>query len=293
MTPPKNLKGDAIGQNAVDASLQLDSSPPLHKQVIGHTNIGSGREKNQDAASAYFISQDKTPRFILTLADGLGYYHHSEKAAYYAVTRIPVELSKGKNLVSSCGELHAELGKEAEKDEKNNEGSTTVVLADIIGDKATIANIGDSRCYLIRNRKIVYQTRDQTVLELMVTQGLKFDDPGFFRRHPLRNVLLNALGTPEPIYQFEESGKIVHKKTGSPAIDQLDLRKGDFLLLVSDGVYANLYDEELVGIINSETWENLEDHLHTSLQGILISGKTHFNEPSNPDNYTFIIYRHV
>ena len=176
---------------------------------------------------------------------------------------------------------------------KEDRGATTLILCDIVGDLLKVATIGDSRAYLIRNERVVYQTEDQSMLTLLVQSGKIPNDRKILRRHPYRNVVLNALGSPEATYEFIEKGKRVIRESGLPIVDQVRLEKGDFLFLATDGVFTNLVDDEIVRMVSQGPWEGLEEKMSAALDSILTSRRTHLDEEANPDNYTFIVYRHL
>lgn len=278
MGKKEQMKAKAVGGNVSDAILS-------GKQVFGRTNIGAGRQKNQDAAAIH-ISKSS---LILAVADGLGFYAHSEKAAHKAVTEIPLGLPYQK--------LHQELIAKlpyAERGEKGKDfGATTLILARIGGGKVALDNIGDSRAFQMREGKIIRQTRDQSAIELMQAQGLLEKDPTLLRRHPLRSVLLNALGSPEPTYRFfNEEGKITDLEAGVPLSEEWDLQSGDWIVLATDGFYNNLPEKELIELCEQTPWARLNEALHEAMQKIFRTGKNSAGEASSPDNYTYIVYRH-
>lgn len=294
------LQGVAVGNNISDAILNFEEKSPLSRCVIGRTNIGKGRDKNQDAASGYFCDC-AAPSIILTIADGLGYYENSEKGALDAVTRIPEWCCEGEKIPVSFRLLHAELIQRYPYQIKgypivgrttNDRGATTVVMASIHQDHLTLAYAGDSRAYLIRDGHIIFRSRDQGMVELLVSRGHIPNDPALLRRHPQRNVLLNALGSPESSYQFEVNGQIVTRQTGDPAIEELELEKNDYLLLATDGVFTNLTDDNMIRLITKIPWENLNENISQCIQNIFNSNKTDWGEVANFDNYTYVVYRH-
>src|SRR5690349_21573138 len=97
------LFGEAIGLNVKDAPLKAD---PLlfHEKILGRTNIGFGRQKNQDALSLYF--DDENDKIYMAIADGLGCYMFSERASYEAVLQVPKKVADGLDILRSVEELH-------------------------------------------------------------------------------------------------------------------------------------------------------------------------------------------
>lgn len=306
------MEGKALGPNVREGSLRGALPVSVSERVIGRTSIGAGRERNQDAASVYASQIEGRRRLFLSVADGLGFYLHSEKSSFEAVTAIPRALAKGEEVIGVCRRMHEQLfsfypyesragdelveGRlpEDETDpKKEDQGATTLVLCDIAGDLLRVASVGDSRAYLIRNEKIVYQTEDQSMLTLLVRTGKLPDDRKILRRHPYRNVVLNALGSPEVSYEFVEADRRVIRESGLPVVNEVPLEKGDFLFLATDGVFTNLVDDEIVRMISQGPWETLEKKISGALDGILKTGRTHLDEEANPDNYTFIVYRNI
>ncbi len=282
------LEGGFIGDNVRDACLEEKLSPFLKERVIGRTNIGKGRKKNQDAASAYSYPDSKNnSHLVLTVADGLGAYRCAEKASTYVVQEIPRLISETGDSSSAFETVHQSLVRKMDEDT----GSTTVVLAEISNDHLRISNVGDSRAYVIRGPEIVFQTRDQSMVELMLKEGRIA--PEMARRHPLRNVILNSVGSPEATYQFIEEGKRVVKLSGLPTTSEFTLKKGDAVLLASDGFFTNFLENEIIQMITKTPWKELNQKMTDAIQQILKVGLTTIGELANPDNYTYLVYRHL
>ena len=106
---------------------------------------------------------------------------------------------------------------------------TTLVAVFIRGRKATIVNVGDSRCYGIDQEGITQITKDHSLAQLMVDRGEM--TPETSKNFPGKNLITRAIGT-EPVIMCD----IFHR----------DLRKGDFLLLCSDGRSNLLDDQEML-----------------------------------------------
>lgn len=305
------LEGKALGPNIREASLENLPSF-LADRVVGKTSIGQGRERNQDAASAFIYQIGEEKHLTLSVADGLGFYLHSDKSSFDAVTHIPRALANGEDVVGICRKTHEKLyslypyesrisdeaveghlPEDGAESKKEDRGATTLVLCDIVGDLLRVASIGDSRGYLIRKGRVAYQTEDQSMLTLLLRSGKIPDDRKILRRHPYRNVVLNALGSPEATYEFIENGKRVIRESGLPVVDEVRLEKGDFLFVATDGVFTNLVDDEIVQMISQSPWEGLGEKISDNLDSILSTHRTHLDEEANPDNYTFIVYRHL
>ena len=142
----------------------------------------------------------------------------------------------------------------------NGMGST--LCAAVICDKiALVANVGDSRCYLLRQGQLAQVTEDHTAVAMLLRQGLL--SPEEAARHPDRHAITRAIGV-EPAVQ--------------PDYTTIDLAPGDALLLCSDGLYNTLPPGELAG----------------TLQEILRGGDIHTliakaNAAGGPDNITAVL----
>jgi serine/threonine protein phosphatase PrpC len=104
----------------------------------------------------------------------------------------------------------------------------TLTAVFVRGTEAYIAEVGDSRGYLLRNGRLRQMTRDQSMVQLLVDQGVLTREDA--RRAPGKNVILQAVGLAPDV---------------RVAIGRLELRRGDRLMLCSDGVSNQITDEEL------------------------------------------------
>ena len=134
---------------------------------------------------------------------------------------------------------NTQLLREASDNETMSGMGTTMVLVTIVGHYAYVANVGDSRLYLVDENKISQITKDHSLVEEMVRMGeISRDDA---RNHPDKNIITRALG----------AGRDVD-------VDFFDIRltPGDILLLCSDGLSNMVPDEDIRQVIRtSETLE--------------------------------------
>jgi PPM family protein phosphatase len=139
---------------------------------------------------------------------------------------------------------------------------TTVVAAISTNRFVTIANIGDSRCYLLNETGFKQVTEDHSLVnELVRTGQISREDA---EHHPRKNVLLRALGT---------------EKAVEMDIKTIIFEEGDILLLCSDGLSNKVNEKEMVEILTNE--ESLEQKA-----GTLISLA---NDNGGEDNITLVI----
>mgnify|MGYP002622721316 CR=1 FL=1 len=112
---------------------------------------------------------------------------------------------------------------------------STATLAGLLGGNVYVAQVGDSRAYLVRRRHAARLTRDQSLVQDLIDAGvLDENDPGGVNR----NMILQALG-PTP--------------TVEPAVTYHELRQGDVLLLCSDGLSGVVDDGEIQEAVSSAT----------------------------------------
>ena len=106
---------------------------------------------------------------------------------------------------------------------------TTLVAALIKGREVTVVNVGDSRCYHVSSNGIRRVTTDHSLVQMMVDRGDL--TPERARTYPGKNYITRAIGT-EPVAQCD--------------VFQLDVERGDFLLLCSDGLSNMMDDQEIL-----------------------------------------------
>jgi len=108
----------------------------------------------------------------------------------------------------------------------------TAVLVD--GDTAFVAEVGDSRAYVLRSGQLKQITHDQSLVQMLVDQGLM--DKEEAERSSRKNILLQAMGSVDEVHA---------------AIGQVVLRRGDKLLLCSDGISNAISHDELRDILTA------------------------------------------
>lgn len=109
----------------------------------------------------------------------------------------------------------------------------TFTAAGIDGDKAYFAQVGDSRCYLVRNGKIAQVTKDQSLVSQLVEAGHITEEEA--EQHTYKNVILQALGAQPRV---------------NVIVDRIRLRRGDIILLCSDGLSGKVKGIEMLKVIN-------------------------------------------
>ena len=200
------------------------------------TDIGKRRSINEDCVYASDQPVGNLPN-LLIVADGMGGHNAGELASRFTVESIVDYIGKAAEdrpipLLSYAIHHANENVIEKAKTDKSLEGmGTTVVAATIQGSYLYVANVGDSRLYLI-DKNITQITRDHSLVEEMIRVGeLKREEA---RTHPDRNVITRAIGVKEPV-----------------RIDFFDMKleKGDIILLCSDGLTNMVEDRDILKIV--------------------------------------------
>ncbi len=208
-------------------------------KTFSATDVGRKREINQDYVFSSENPVGQLPNLFI-VADGMGGHAAGDLASSFT-TRNVVEEIKASDLSGPIRIIrgaieHANLAlmEEAKKKPEYEGMGTTIVAATIVDDCIYVANVGDSRLYLV-NEDIVQITRDHSLVEEMVMAGRL--DKEEARLHPDKNIITRAIG----------AGKDVK-------IDFFDmkLRPGDRILMCTDGLSNMLDDKEIRMIIDRE-----------------------------------------
>ena len=192
-------------------------------KAYSKTDIGSKRTMNQDSV---YCNENSVGSFqnLFIVADGMGGHKAGDYASRLCVEKIvyAVEQSKSITPVTILEEAVTEANKGVLEEAKANaeyEGmGTTMVACTLQKDTLYIANIGDSRLYII-NDDIKQITKDHSLVEEMVRMGEL--EPESARVHPNKNIITRAIGAVDEV-----------------AVDffTLQLQKNNRILLCSDGL---------------------------------------------------------
>lgn len=198
---------------------------------------GPVRSENQDRGVAVRL---KTPRCsILVVCDGMGGANSGSLASSIAaetyLDRLKRLMTAGKRqtpslsrwMQESCAAANAAVYERGSNPAHAGMG-TTLVSAVVMGRRAEIINVGDSRAYLVHGKSITQITRDHSVVAELVASGSL--TPEAAAVHPNRNLITRAVGV-EPAVESD--------------MYTLRLHRGDRLLLCSDGLSNTLTETEL------------------------------------------------
>lgn len=200
------------------------------------TDVGKNRVTNQDYV---YCKSDAVGNLlnIFIVADGMGGHKAGDIASVTAVDAVlkSIEQSQKTDVISIMEEAVREANKTLYEKSKSNEEwagmGTTLVLATVVDSTIFVANIGDSRLYLIDDG--IHQiTRDHSYVEEMVSIGEI--DKSEARTHSKKNIITRAIGVEEETHaDFFE----------------VQFKKGDKLLMCSDGLTNMIEDNDILSVI--------------------------------------------
>ncbi len=202
------------------------------------TDTGVLRTMNQDYCFSSDTPIGKLPNLYI-VCDGMGGHKAGEYASRYTVERIVASVSRSRTdnpvriLKSAIQKANEILVVESNEYKEKQGMGTTVVAATIIDNKMYVANVGDSRLYVI-NETIEQITNDHSYVEEMIRIGkIKREDA---KAHEKKNVITRAVGAVEKI-----------------KIDffEVELRANDTILLCTDGLTNMVTDERICQIVLS------------------------------------------
>lgn len=205
------------------------------------------RLPNSENADSVSIQHFDQHSFCIALADGVGKNTYSSDASKKA-TEIATSMPIGTD-INDIFRIAREALINGALATNNEVWSTTLTVCRVIDYQASLGHVGDSRLYHLRGNGIITRTHDQTELQALIDEGVLSKERA--KKYPRRNILLSALSS-ESEYNLMTS--------------TFDVKLGDRLLLISDGVYKQLQRKEIVNIsINSLTTEKFMSELYNLL----------------------------
>lgn len=218
--------------------------------AVGKTNIGQKREMNQDYIYCSDSSVGKLPNLYI-VADGMGGHNAGDYASRQATETMLsyIEKSDYENPVTvlkyAIIRANERLIVDAQKNPELAGMGTTIVACVIVDGHLYVANMGDSRLYLITGDEIRQITMDHSLVEEMIRAG-KLERENV-RNHPEKNIITKAVGA---------------SLDAMPDFFELDISTEDRVLLCSDGLSNMVEDDEIEDIVREEdSLENAVDRL--------------------------------
>ncbi len=205
-------------------------------QSSGITDTGSKRKNNQDSI---FFSDEPVGSLpnLYIVADGMGGHRAGDRASRMAID-ITVEFIKKSTIENPIAILkramiyaNNEIYKSANKDPDLVGMGTTMVAAVALDGKLYVANVGDSRLYVVGN-DIRQITMDHSLVEEMIRSGELERKKG--RNHPEKNIITKAMGSRDEVV---------------PDFFEIEMEPEDKYVLCSDGLSNMVEDDEIRDIV--------------------------------------------
>lgn len=244
----------------------------LRLDVAQLTDVGRKREHNEDNM-AYVIPKDPLVMArkgaLFLVADGMGGHAAGEVASEIAVDTVSNAYYQdddedvATSLLHAIRRANASIHQRAAENMLRSGMGTTCVSAVLRGSMGYIANVGDSRAYLVRRGQVKQVSQDHSWVAEQVRAGLLTEEQA--RTHAQRNVITRCLGT-----QAEVEIDVFREQ----------LEVGDSLILCTDGLSGLVSDEELLRIVEQFVPQESVYHLVERA-----------NENGGSDNITAIVVR--
>ena len=199
--------------------------PSSGLRIVWRTDIGRIRKTNQDAV---IVGSG-----LAGVADGMGGHNAGEIASGGLRDGLVAEI-KGKEpdpdlLAKTIQEINSRLFEQQENDMALSGMGTTLTVMWPAKDEMIIAQVGDSRAYLLRNHEIRQITEDHSIVADMVRKGVLTEEQA--QCHPMRNYITRAVGTDDTV----EVDMYIEKRC-----------HGDRWLICSDGLYGLISRDTLL-----------------------------------------------
>ncbi|HEU4346873.1 MAG TPA: protein phosphatase 2C domain-containing protein [Actinoplanes sp.] len=228
-------------------------------RAVAATDQGLVRSNNEDAV---FVGNR-----LFVVADGMGGRPAGELASDILIQALSVvEEAAGtgeplQDLIAALQTANERIEAAVSDDAARDGMGTTVTALLLAGDRVAALNVGDSRCYLVRDEVMTQLTRDDTYVQALVDQGVLTPDDA--RRHPQRALVTQAVqGRP-----LRPAGRMVR------------IRPGDRFLLCSDGL-TDYVDDDVIAAV-------LRDHPDRKTCASELIART--LEAGAPDNVTVLV----
>lgn len=238
---------------------------------FGLSDIGQKRSTNQD--SIYVGKEER----LYIVADGMGGHNGGDIASQTAVKVMPSSFAKFKGekfdqrLKKSLLAANVAIYQKSLEDAKLKGMGTTLVALSYHENKAYLANVGDSRAYLVHKGMLYQLTRDHSLVQEKINLGIYSRSDG--NKDKMKNVLIRSVGF-EPKVEIDIFNYKVHRN--------------DIFLLCSDGLHGKVSDEDILNTIN----ENIPDPATATEQNLQTTVMTLIkmaNEHGGEDNISVVM----
>lgn len=212
--------------------------------VIGAaTDPGPVREQNEDAVYYSPSAADPTSAspdnlILFAVADGMGGYQRGEVASQMAIDTLVAGIAAGNTqdipllLKQTIREANERIYANGSAEGEHNMMGTTLVAGVVRGADLTIANVGDSRAYLVRANNLTQITKDHSLVAEQVALGAMTEQEARESHH--KNIITRALG---------------HRQKVEIDIFELKLLPDDRVLFSTDGLHDYVEEDELINAL--------------------------------------------
>ena len=229
-------------------------------EQAGRTDVGRQRNANEDSLVV------SPPLFAV--ADGMGGAKAGEVASAVAVEAVEDARESSEpaeaQLAGIVRDANRRIYDLAVADESRRGMGTTLTLAKVHGDEVSLAHVGDSRAYRMRDGELQQLPRDHSLVAELERSGQITAEAA--EHHPQRSIITRALG-PEPDVEVD-----TYTLAG---------REGDLFLICSDGLTSMISDEEVTSILRSAS--SLDEAADALVRAA--------NQSGGKDNITVILFR--
>jgi protein phosphatase len=232
----------------------------IRMRLFARTDVGQVREHNEDnflvadltRRSRGLLDANRTAELglqgsLFAVCDGMGGAAAGEIASRLAVDILYEQMIDGlddggpvvrddlaRRLVRAVELAGQRIFHEAKADRSRRGMGTTVTAAALVDDHLFLAQVGDSRAYILRNGELVQVTRDQSLVNQLIEAGQLTEEEAETFEH--NNIILQALGTADSV-QVD--------------LTYAELKRGDILMLCSDGLSGMMRHDEIREILRS------------------------------------------
>jgi PPM family protein phosphatase len=240
-----------------DGGEDEETAGEIRMRLFGRTDVGQVREHNEDN----FLVADLTRETrgladadrdqvvgdrgaLLAVCDGMGGAAAGEVASQLAVDIVYQRMVSGGppldhddlalRLVRAVEAAGLRIFSEAKLDRTRRGMGTTATVATLLDDFLFLGQVGDSRGYILRGERLVQVTRDQSLVNQLIEAGQLTEEEAETFEH--NNIILQALGTADTV-QVD--------------LTFVDLRRGDTLLLCSDGLSGMVRNDEIREVLRT------------------------------------------
>lgn len=219
------------------------------------TDTGRIRDHNEDFVIGHEPQnkeQAAQDGWLYIVADGVGGADAGEVASSYASEKVIYHFLKladseedfGERLKKSIEKAHLDLCKLIDERQDDRRMGTTIVATALQKNEAVIANVGDSRGYLVSDGSISQITKDHSLIAKLLEEGIVTAEEA--EALNIGNIILQSIGSEQP-----------------PVVDlyKVSLQKNDHLLLCSDGLTNHVKDDEIQEIVSNHPPEDATQQL--------------------------------